>query len=72
MSDKAVFLAAFPSIMSAIKIYGSKEGMRIQLEIPESEMAEATKLLLWRERVLKVTIEPAETNGRPTDAKTYL
>ena len=58
--------------MSASKIYGSKEGMRIQLEIPESEMAEATKLLLWRERVLKVTIEPAETRDEPKHSKAYL
>ena len=32
--------------------------MRIQLEIPESEMASALPLLAWRNRVLKVTVEP--------------
>ena len=61
--EQATFLAAFPAIQSAIKIHGSGDGMRVQLDIPESEMAEATKLLLWRERVLQVTIGP-ETSGR--------
>lgn len=58
MPDSATFLASFPTIMSAIKIYGDRQGMRVQLDVPESEMGEATKLLLWRERVLRVTIGP--------------
>jgi hypothetical protein len=58
MGDAASFLAAFPSIQTAIKVHGNSEGMRIQLDIPESEMGEAAKLLLWRQRVLRVTIEP--------------
>ena len=60
----AVFLAAFPAIQSAIKIDGAGNGMRVQLDIPESEMGEATKLLLWREQVLKVTVEPDSGSGR--------
>ena len=56
--DRAVFEAAFPAIQSAIKIYGDRQGMRVQLDVPESEMGEATKLLLWRERVLRITVEP--------------
>ena len=58
MSDAASFLAAFPAIQSAIKIYGDRQGMRIQFDIPESEMGEAVKLLMWREQVLRVTVEP--------------
>ena len=53
---RATFRAAFPSIQSAIKI--GPDGARIQLDIPESEMAEAVKLLQWRERVLVVSVEP--------------
>lgn len=61
MSDEAAsFLAAFPAIQSAIKIYGDRQGMRIQLDVPESEMGEAVKLLMWRERVLRVTMEPEQ------------
>lgn len=63
MADSATFLASFPAIQSAIKIYGDRQGMRVQLDVPESEMGEATKLLLWRERVLKVTIGPEQDDG---------
>jgi hypothetical protein len=59
MTEGAVFKAAFPVIQSAIKIRGDCGGMRIQLDIPESEMAEAVKILAWRMKVLQVTIEPA-------------
>jgi hypothetical protein len=58
MSESASFLAAFPCIQSAIKVYGDKQGMRVQLDIPESEMAEALKLLMWREQVLRVVVRP--------------
>lgn len=58
MNESATFLAAFPTIQSAIKVYGDRQGMRIQLDIPESEMAEALKLLMWREQVLVVTVGP--------------
>ena len=56
--SRARFRAAFPAIQSAIKVYGDRQGMRVQLDVPESEMAEAIKLLQWRERVLIVTVEP--------------
>ena len=55
--DKAVFRAALPPILSAVKVSGDG-GIRLQLDIPECDEAEALRLLLWRERVLVVTIEP--------------
>lgn len=58
MAGPITFRAAFPSIMSAIKIYGNEDGMRIQLDVPESEMASALHLLKWRQRVLLITVEP--------------
>jgi len=64
MDDSARFRAAFPAIMTAIKICGDGTGMRIQLDIPESEMAEALKLLMWRERVLVVSVEPENDYAR--------
>ena len=58
MPDEAAsFLATFPPILSALRMAGDG-GMRIQLDIPESEMGEAAKLLLWRQMVLRVTVEP--------------
>ena len=53
--DKIEFLAAFPPIQSAIKI--GQDGMRIQLDIPESELGAAVRLLTMRGKVLKVTFE---------------
>lgn len=49
------FLASFPAIQSAIKI--GQDGMRVQLDIPESEIANAVELLGMRDCVLKVTVE---------------
>ena len=68
MSDAASFLAAFPAIQSAIKVYGDRQGMRIQFDIPESEMGEAVKLLMWREQVLRVTVEP-EKDGHQGESR---
>lgn len=59
--EKVTFIATFPSISSAIKVDGAG-GMRIQLDIPESEMSEAVKLLLYRQVVLSITVEPQSKN----------
>jgi hypothetical protein len=64
VNDSATFLASFPTIQSAIKIYGDKQGMRVQLDVPESEMGEAVKLLMWREMVLRVTVGPEQDGGQ--------
>jgi hypothetical protein len=54
--DAIKFLASFPDIQSAIKI--GRDSMRIQLDIPESEVQEAVKLLALRDVVLRVEIKP--------------
>ena len=53
------FYAIFPSIQSAIRIDGDG-GMRIQLDIPETEMSNALDLLTMRQRVLLVTVQVEE------------
>ena len=60
MGEKAEFLATFPGIQSAWKIHGHGNGARVQIEIPENQMGQAIKMLAWRQKVLKVTIEPVE------------
>jgi hypothetical protein len=55
MADPITFLAHFPAIQSAIQ--AGDDGMRIQLQIPESEMAQALYLMMMRDKVLRVTIE---------------
>lgn len=55
--DRAEFRATLPMIQSAVKI-GGDGSMRIQLDVPETEMPHALPVVGWRDRVLKVTIEP--------------
>lgn len=55
--EPITFKASFPVIQSAIKVTGDGGGMRIQLDIPESEMLEAVKLLGLRQIGLCVTVE---------------
>lgn len=58
--DKIEFTASFPPILSAVK--ASRDGARIQLDIPATEM-EAVMLLMVlvaSEAELKVTIETVE------------
>lgn len=56
-ANPVTFRAAFPSIQGAIKVTGDGSGMRIQLDIPETEMPNAVRLIAWRERVLRVTVQ---------------
>ncbi len=56
--DRAEFKASIPPIMSGIKTGG--DGMRFQLDVPETEMQEAVKLLGMRGKVLKVVVSIAD------------
>jgi hypothetical protein len=58
--NSCTFLASFPPIQSAIKTSGGGDGMRIQLDIPESQMGNALELLTMRSKILKVTIEVSD------------
>ena len=71
MDEKATFLAAFPATQSAMRIHGSGDGMRIELDIPASEMAEAVKLQLWTQVVLRVTVEPEADGDERKGTKSY-
>jgi len=55
-NDSVTFLASFPPIQSAIKLDG-RDGARIQLDIPENEMGNFIKVLMWKGEVFQVTIE---------------
>jgi hypothetical protein len=58
-SEQAVtFLCSMPDVLSQLKI--GRDGMRIQLDVPESELANALPLVKWRDRVLRVTVEPSD------------
>lgn len=49
------FAASVPDIMSAINISG-QGAVRLKLDIPESEIAEAVKLVLLKGQAFRVTI----------------
>jgi hypothetical protein len=51
----AKFRASIPPIMSGIKTGG--DGMRVQFDIPESDIGEAVKLLAMRGQRLFVIVE---------------
>lgn len=63
MTQAITFKASLPPIQSSIKVSGDGDGMRIQLDIPESEMPNALNLLMMRQCGLIVTITPDE--GQP-------
>jgi hypothetical protein len=60
MTEPVVFRASFPPIQTAIRRDGSGGGMRISLDIPETEMAQAVMLLALVQERLLVTIEIAQ------------
>lgn len=66
MMEPITFKASFPAIQSAIKRDGSGGGMRIQLDIPESEMAQAVQLVAMVQNRLTVTVEIDSDNGTGT------
>ena len=55
------FNASFPDIQSAIKITGGGDGMRIQFDIPESDLQKALAMMNWRRLPLQVTVKPLPT-----------
>ena len=61
-SEQATFRASFPPILSAIRMAGDG-GMRIMLDIPESDMPEALKLLMWKGSVLRVVVGAESWTG---------
>ena len=53
---KAEFYGSIPDIQSAIKISGNG-AIRLQVDVPETELAEAIKIVAARGEVIKVTME---------------
>ena len=53
---KIQFVACLPDSQSAISI-GGDGATRIKLDIPESELAEAIKLVLLKGQTFQVTVE---------------
>jgi hypothetical protein len=55
---KLQFKASLPPIQSALNIGGAKsDGIRLKLDIPGSEMAEAAKMIMLQGVTFDVTVE---------------
>ena len=54
------FVASLPNIQSAINVSGGGDGMRVKIDIPESDIGEAVKMALYRGTAFVVTIKPLE------------
>lgn len=57
------FLASLPPIQSAMSVSGNHNGMRMKIDIPETEVPIAIKAMLFAEKLIRVTIEVAEEDG---------
>lgn len=65
MNDPITFLASFPPIQSAIK--RGNDGMRIQLDIPESEVVNAIPLLALQNVTLRITVDVCKDAPKAVD-----
>lgn len=65
--NKIVFLASASPTQSFWKRHGSGEGVRIQLDIPESEIGDAIWLQMMTNKVLRVTVEEVENKEETTE-----
>ena len=63
MSEPITFLCSFPPVQGAIRISGNGDGLRLQLDVPETEVASAIRLLMLRDSVFRVTVEAEERTG---------
>lgn len=61
---KIQMVASVPPIQSAIKISGEGSA-RISIDVPESELAQVTKLFLYSGQTFKLTIEAWDETGQP-------
>jgi hypothetical protein len=56
------FVATIPPIQSAIRTGG--DGMRVQFDVPETDIGDALQLVLVRGKVLKITVEVVESDKK--------
>jgi hypothetical protein len=59
--NTAVFIATIPPIMTGIK--AGADGMRFQMDVAETEMGEAVKLIGMKGKQLKVTVQVVQAEG---------
>jgi len=61
---KLSFLAALPPIQSAMSVSGNNDGMRIKIDVSNAEVPNAVRLMLYANKLFRVTIEPVEEEAK--------
>lgn len=56
--DKITMIASLPPIQSAVNLDGQEGNARVKLDIPQSELPQVIKLMLYRGQAFRITIEP--------------
>jgi len=56
-SQKIIFTASLPDILSAISVAGVDGNSRIKLDIPASDIESVMKMIELRGKAFKVTVE---------------
>lgn len=59
IKGRAEFVAVLAPVATAIRVHGDA-GARITLDVDDSNLPEALKLIAWRDCILRVTIEPED------------
>lgn len=67
MSEAITFIASFPAIQSAIVISGDGTGLRIKLDIPETDLLPALSVLAMRNTAFRVTVEAISNEQKQGD-----
>ena len=58
--DKISFLAIISPSVSALKVDGTDTGGKLQLSFDDSQLADVLKVVMMREKLLKITVEVME------------
>ena len=72
MTDTIQFIGSLAPIQSAIKITGDGGGMRLIIDVPESELPNALPIVTMREQILEITIEVNHDRHEPDTNRTKL
>lgn len=60
MGERVEFVAAIPDLASAITVDGEADaGGRLKLDVPGTDIAPLLRLIAWRGKLLRVTVELA-------------
>lgn len=68
--EPLTFIASIAPLQSALTI-ASDGGCRAKIDIPESEMPAIVRLMLYRGKRLKITIEAIEDDAQTQDRHRY-